>query len=335
MPTPLELLVAVPFDHPVFAEPDDVGAVLPIKIGAARAALEVPRARDPAGNLGLVRPASAPEDFADYLPEKMWGLAQERMPYVELRAVLIVMPVVGNIDASVTGSALGGPGLTEALTDVRRWFEGFNRWLWALTAQSIHPMHPDPKVLHRKSYGMLSAGRTADGTSLTVADAPPTPIVLDLGNAASERVLDRATLELAAQYANDSVPLIVEMSTSARMAARRGDARRAFIDCGTAAEGALVRVLNLPDNHGKTLGPLVAAAIAGGHPVPADTQTALVGPRNDAAHRGVLRPGANVLRAIEIVDSLVALVEPEFVRQSTLRTVNRPQRHDMMIIRRG
>ncbi len=335
MPTPLELLVALPFDHPVFAEPGAVGAVLPIKIGAARAALEVPRARDPAGNLGLVRPPSAPEDFANYLPEKIWGLASERMPHVEIGAVLIVMPVLADIDADVTGNALDGPGLTEALTEIRGWFEGFNRWLWALTAQAIHPMHPDPKVLHRKSHGILSAGRTADGTSWTVTTSPPIPIVLDLGNAASERVLDRPTLELASQHAKEPVPLVVEMSTSARMAARRGDLRRAFIDCGTAAEGALARVLNLPSNHSKTLGRLVADAIAGGQPVPADAQTALVEPRNDAAHRGLLRPGANVLRAIEIVDSLVALVEPEFARQSTLRTVNRPQRHDMMIIRRG
>ena len=62
-----------------------------------------------------------------------------------------------------------------------------------------------------------------------------------------------------------------------------------------------------------------------------DTQASLFGPRNDAVHRGQLLSCANVMRALEIAEELVSLVEADLIRVSSLRAVNRPQRHDLVI----
>jgi hypothetical protein len=90
----------------------------------------------------------------------------------------------------------------------------------------------------------------------------------------------------------------------------------------------------LTPNHQLTLGGLVTEALKRNIGVPSDAQAALVQLRNDAVHRGHMS-GINVDRGIEIAEELIALVDPDFIRGSSLQDVNWPQRHDIVIIQPG
>ena len=122
------------------------------------------------------------------------------------------------------------------------------------------------------------------------------------------------------------------MLASARMAARRGDSRRALIDTGTATEAALTHLLQLSPTHQNTLGRLVAMANTQGIGIPSDAQPSLVNPRNDAVHRGAIPAGTNVGRAIDIAEEVVALVEGDLIPVTTLAAAHRLQRHDLLFI---
>jgi hypothetical protein len=212
------------------------------------------------------------------------------------------------------------------------WFESFCHWLWVLTAQALDPSNPDPKVLHRRSSNVIFAASSSGRFSLPASGSPRLTIRMDAHGPTSERFVDRRVLALSVSRAGTSTPPISwELLASARMAGRRGDTRRALIDAGTAAEGALSKVLSLTPNHQLTLGRLVTEALRLNIGVPSDARAALVQPRNHAVHRGHL-PGINVGRGIEIAEELIALVDPDFIRGSSLRPVNRPQRHDIVII---
>jgi hypothetical protein len=106
------------------------------------------------------------------------------------------------------------------------------------------------------------------------------------------------------------------------------DLRRALVDAGTAAEGAIVQMLGT-GAVGQTLGQLVNICPT----VQVDAKVNLVDPRNDAVHRG-LSPNVEVVdRAIEIVEDLVMHVEPNLIAADSLLHVNRPQRVDLVFIR--
>lgn len=246
---------------------------------------------------------------------------------------LVAVPVQAHLSFELTGNQVGGEGIQNVLSEVSEWFESFSHWVWVLTAQSLDPLHPDPKLLHRRSHNILVVAFDADQTSLTSVGIPTLIITTDPDGPTSERIVDENVLDLAVRRASEaSVPLVLELLASARMAARRGDARRSLLDAGTASEGALSKVLGLPPDHQLTLGALVTQAASQGISIPSDTQDSLVKPRNDAAHRGQAMTGTSVARAIEIAEELVALTEPDLVRSSSLRAVHRPQRHDLFFI---
>jgi hypothetical protein len=332
--TKIDLLFAVPFDHSVFVEADVLGTVRHVQIASCEARLEFPKdITDTRTTAGLLAPASAPRGFSPHLPEG-WGLRSKAEPQIEVAAILVVVPFRASPAFPLTENQIGGKDLQDMESDVSKWFESFCHWLWVLTSQSLDPIYPDPKVLSRRSKNPIIAASTDGRSSVPSSGSVVMKIVVQKENSASERLIDARVLDLAARRAGvDSPSIILELLASARTAARRGDARRAFADAGTAAEGALSRALQLHPGHQITLGGLVGMAQKQGIGIAGDAQQKLVDPRNDAVHRGQLEACADIARAIEIAEELVLLVESELFPVSSLRSVNRPQRQDLIVLK--
>jgi hypothetical protein len=134
--TETDLLFAIPFDYTVFAEPELLGSDRPIKLASQEGRLRLPHDRDPEGNLGLLPPDSAPEGFGAHLPEG-WGLRPEGQPWVELNAILVVVPVAAELNFELSGNQIGGEEVQQTLSEVRQWFESLIHWLWVSTAQVL------------------------------------------------------------------------------------------------------------------------------------------------------------------------------------------------------
>lgn len=161
--------------------------------------------------------------------------------------------------------------------------------------------------------------------------APPISVSVDMGGNFSERLVNQEVLEGAARVAGSDPGLMVELLATARIAARRGDKRRAIIDVATFAEAALTRLLGFDSNHTKTLGALVLAAQQSGIPIPNDTASELVTHRNDAAHRAQV-VAKSVNRALELVEELVCLADQSIIRVGSMSHFNRPQRCDLLMV---
>ena len=331
----ITLLFTVPFDYPLFVEDEILGSEEAITLGSRQGRLEFPKDAQPSkGSGGLLPPTSAGKAIGAHF-EDGWGVKRESEPSIEINAILVAVPVRAELSFDLPGNQVGGEGVQVVLEEVSVWFESFCHWLWVLTAQALDPSNPDPKVLHRRSSNVIFAASSSRRFSLPASGSPRLTIRMDAHGPTSERLVDRRVLALSVSRAGTSTPPITwELLASARMAGRRGDARRALIDAGTTAEGALSKVLSLTPNHQLTLGRLVTEALGRNIGVPSDARAALVQPRNDAVHRGHLS-GINVGRGIEIAEELIALVDPDFIRGSSLRPVNRPQRHDIVIIQPG
>lgn len=331
----ITLLFMVPFDYPLFLEDEILGAEEAITLGSRRGRLEFPKDAHPSKGSGrLLPPTSAGEAIGAHF-EDGWSVKREPGPSIEINAILVAVPGRAELSFDLPGNQVGGQGVQAVLEEIRVWFESFCNWLWVLTAQALDPSNPDPKVLHRRSSNVIFAASSSERFSLPASESPRLTSRLDGHGPTSERLVDRRVLALAVSRAGTSTPPITwELLASARMAGRRGDARRALIDAGTAAEGALSKVLSLTPNHQLPLGGLVTKALGRNISVPSDAPAALVKPRNDAIHRGHLS-GINVGRGIEIAEELIALADPDFVRGSSLRPANRPQRQDIIIIQPG
>jgi hypothetical protein len=323
----------IPFDHPLFVEDEILGSEEAITLGSCQGRLEFPKEAEPSkGSRALLPPTSAGESIGAHF-EDGWGIQPESGQPTEINAILVAVPARAELCFDLPGNQVGGEGVQAVLEEVSVWFDSFSHWFWLLTAQALDPNNPDPKVLHRRSSNVFYAASSSGRFSLTASGSPRLTVRLDGHGETSERLVDRRVLALAINRAGASrPPLTWELLASARIAGRRGDARRALIDAGSAAEGALSKVLSLPPNHQFTLGGLVTEALKRNIGVPSDAQAALVQPRNDAIHRSHFS-GINVDRGIEIAEELIALVDADFIRGSSLRPVNRPQRHDIVIIR--
>jgi hypothetical protein len=331
----ISLLFMVPFDYPLFVEDEILGSEEAITLGSCQGRLEFPKEAEPSkGSRALLPPTSAGESIGAHFEDR-WGIQPESGQPIEINAILVAVPVRAELSFNLLGNQVGGEGVHAVLEEVSAWFESFCHWLWVLTAQALDPSNPDPKVLHRRSSNIIFAAFSSGRFSLPASGSPRLTSRLDGHGPTSERLMDRRVLALCVSRAGTPRPPITwELLASARMAGRRGDARRALIDAGTAAEGALTKVLSLPPTHKYTLQGLVTMALKRKIGVPSDAHAALVQPRNDAVHRGYLS-GINIDRGIEIAEDLIVLADPDFIRGSSLRPVNRPQRHDIVIIQPG
>lgn len=327
-----EIHFAVPFDHALFVEAEVLGAVRTIRIPPYTSRLEFPRDIE-SGKRALWPPVSAPFKVAKHLPEGHWGIRSETSPKLAVEAALVVVLVNAEIDFDLAVNQVGGDHISDVLEAVSNWFDSFCHWLWVLTAQSLDPVNPDPKVLHRRSRNVVVTASASGQFSVPASGSPAIKIVMNRTGPACERLVDRSVLDMAVQAAGTPPPMALVLLASARMAARRSDRRRALVDAGTAAEAALSEALRLGGLHQFTLGALVTKAKKRGLSIPSDTQDSLVAPRNNAVHRGRLALSADIDRALEVAEELVWLAQPKLIRVSSLTSVNRPQRHDIVMIR--
>jgi hypothetical protein len=235
------------------------------------------------------------------------------------------------LDLDLRGQQIGGDRVDQEIQRVSDWFESFSHWLWVLTSQSLDPVNPDPKVIHRRSTNIVVTASARGQCSIPASGSPTIRANLNITGPTAERLVNGAVLDFAVQAAGKRPPLTFELLASSRMAARRNDYRRALIDAGTAAEAALSAKLGLPPNHKLTLGNLVKEAQRHKLAIPRDTMASLVEPRNKAVHRGVV-PGGIVDRALDVAEDLVALVKPRLIRIGSLTPVNRPQWNEIRMI---
>lgn len=249
-----------------------------------------------------------------------------------IEACLIIIPTEAEIPFELTEGQVGGKNVADLINKISEWFNSFTYWIWALTGQSLNPVYPDPKVIHRKSRDIVITLSVDKKSSIPKIQPPPFKITHIKGVQLSEQIVDDKVLNLALESAGTLTPLPLELLTSARMAARRGDRRRALSDAGTAVELALSDILALDENHRLTLGPIVGKAMEKGIKIPEDTLGALVSPRNDAIHRGKISKPHSIERALEITEKIVSLSISELIPFSSLTPVFRPYRFDMNII---
>jgi hypothetical protein len=285
------------------------------------------------GGSGLRPPISAPDTVTRHLPNGSWGDRSAASPKISLEAALIVLPAIAQLDFDLAEDQIGGEDIHKATQIVSNWFDSFSHWLWVLTSQSLDPLNPDPKVLHRRSRNIVITASAGGKSSLPSSGSPGIHIVVNSEGPSSERLVNDSVLDIAVQNAGNAPSMILELLASARMAVRRGDKRRALVDAGTAVEAALTYALGLATTHSFTLGNLVTQAENQGLAIPLDTRDSLVHPRNDAVHRGSLTAPTDVNRALEVAELVASLAEPKLVPVASLTPVNRPQRHDMVIIK--
>jgi hypothetical protein len=321
-PVDVAIQFAIPFDHNLFVERDVLGLKMDIEVAGVTAQLEFPSVQS--GQRTLAAPASTARSVDQHLPDEGWGINND-FDYIELTSALISVPARTPLDFDLKADQVSGyQGLVENVSD---WWELFCRWLWSITAQSLNPVDPDPKVIHRRSKNVVTMVGSGENSSIPAMASPTITVVISTSGVSAERAINTRVLQRAVNHVGSEVPLYLELFASARMAARRGDSRRSIIDAGSACETVLSSLLSLPAGHRLTLGGLVSEAVAQGHALPLDTRTALVDLRNEAVHRGIVPRNANVNRALEIAEEMIAAWDPQHIETSSLTSINRPQRH--------
>lgn len=323
------LTFIVPFDHTLFVSKDIVGIKRNIKIHDIDAFIEFPG--EPKNDeTQLSPPISCPENVSKHLPENGWGLKKEGHKEVYIDALLFGIPAKGKLP-ELKKNQIGGLEIKKLNQKVICWSDSLTHWLWVLTSQSLDPVYPDPKFIHRKSRNVIANAQSTSETSIPVIMSPSLKIIISRDGQSAERIVNKDVLETAISSVDTAPSLALELLSSSRMAARRADHRKALIDSGTAVELALSQILNIRN---KTLGGLVREAFNKRIDIPADTKAAFVDLRNDAAHRGKVNTKGTD-RALEIAEEIIALSEPTLITFSTLEPVLRPQRFDLVIIQKN
>ncbi len=270
--------------------------------------------------------------ITDHLPDKNWGVKNDGYSGSCIEACLVVFKTKTNLDFDLAKEQIGGEDVRTLLNEVMNWFESFNHWLWILTSQSLNPVYPDPKLIHRRSSNVITVASTAN--KISVPTILPKQITLVVGekDQSSEYLVDNKVLETAIRSTPQSPKISHELLASARMAARRRDFRRALVDAGTATELVLSELLEIDENRKMTLGALITESKKRNINIPEDTQTALVERRNDAIHRGIVASYKETMRAVEIAEEILAYVICDLILLKDLTYVHRPQRLDLVFI---
>lgn len=313
------VLFAIPLDYPMFAELDVLGVSHSVNLSGQQATMELPRLSEGPDQRALLHPLSAMERLTNRV--ELWGIVAQSGEglLAEIHAVLFKVPCSVRVDWDVSTDQAGGEDIANLGREIHAWLDSFITWIWGLTSQSLDKNHPDPKMIHRNSTNIVQVATAGDRSSHPAIVSSSDPIVVDFdGHSSSERAVNRDVAAIAAARAGSAPPATIELLASARMFCRRGDRRRAIIDAGAAAEAVLTRLSSSPSGR-ESLGVLVNnSPIA-----PADTRSNLVDPRNDAVHRNTAPSFDITNRAIEIVEELAALVEPDVIRADALHHFNR------------
>jgi hypothetical protein len=332
----LALRVAIGLDAPLVVERDVLGADRLVSLGAGEAALRLPSVSDD----GFVSPAGFERlDSLEQLPfadgawaTVMYGDLASDALIVGVAAVGFELSVVpGELtEENIVGSYLYG-GTERVQAWVEGWTSSFSRWAQLLTSQPLDRGSPTPKLL-QPAPKMVTWGELGSGCSKLYGGRMSIAMQLEQEETIiSERVMDAATFERCCDEASagGDPPLVLALIGAAKLSAQRGEYRSTLADIGSAAEAVLTAALRLPVGHKRTLGGLVTDAAKAGVAVPTDTDTALVGIRNDVLHRGSPATLQQAQRAIEIVEELTRNLWPDDAPATGLRKAHRPQRMDL------
>jgi hypothetical protein len=313
----------------MYVELDALGGEWGVEVDGRPASIRFPALPRNAGGgrIVLEGPPGTPSTLAAQV--ELWGLVSEQSKVADIYTVVIAVQVSATIEWELENFSAAGTDIQRLTKSAHDWIASFMRWVYCFTAQSLDPSNPDPKMIHRSSTNMIQAVTAGNRCTRPEIANLTSPIRIDFtGSPASERVLSRQLAAIAASRAGTNPPATLELLASARLFIRRGDLRRALIDAGAAAEGALVKLIGRSAT-GQTLGSLINMC----RTVQVDAKVNLVDPRNDAVHRSIAPAWAVAVRAIEIVEDLVLQVEQDMVAAGSLRHVNRPQRVDLVIFK--
>lgn len=323
------LIFSIPFDQTLFVDHELLNFKRIFRIGEIYAQFELPGKKHE-NSLDLEKPESCITNITEYLPEKIWGLMKEDHDCSWIEACCIVVPIKADLPSDLSEKQFGG--YDDLITKISTWFDSFSNWIWVFTTQSLNPVYPDPKVIHRKSKNIISFLATNGVSSIPIIQSPELKMIINSKGSESEKIVNREVLTLAIESAGTQPQLALELLASARMAAMRGDLRRALADAGTASELSLARIMNLDDSHRYTLGTLITKAVKMGYDIPENAQSLLVDLRNDAIHRGKISKSTSISKSLEIAENIVSIGIQNHIAYSTLKSVFRPITHNIVII---
>jgi hypothetical protein len=334
----LTVMAQMPLDVELIVDADVLGRGWSVRVADAEGRMVMPVCDADVGS-----PIRAPKGFAgvrakwgswtSYSSVDGTGQAAVRTLAFEL-LVSNVTPKfpMENLDQ---GYVYGMGSLEEKLV---AWTRRFQEWGGIVVRQSLSLMDPSPRTLSAptaRPVMWVMAGGVSSWPN--THQAAMTTTMETQTSAVSERVADVPAVDRMTALSNDataSAPAAIILIAAARRAAGRGRYRLALMELGTALELLLTDLLNLPGNHRETLGPLSARARRHGVALPKHVQQRFVKPRNDAVHGGIEPTRQIVLDALDMVDGLVAQHLPDYACDSTSQRAHRPQRTDLVIVKR-
>ena len=327
-----QLIMAVPLDYEMFATMEALGTRHEIKLSSTSAHMLLP---EPPQGPDRVGPLRAPHPESEALVAHLGGWGSSWVsgtePIAGIATVLIDVDVEAELPAGFEGNQVGGPDLDSLVGEVHLWFDSFITWVWGITSQGVDARHPDPRSTHRRSHNIVHRVVSETVASLPNSTSPPLTVVMSDEGPCSERAADVTVISKSVERAGAALPPTIELLASARTACRRGDTRRAMIDIGTAVEAALKALLPTSPKP-RTLGSLVRDGSKRGF-VGKSARASLVKPRNNAVHKAIAPSFSRTCEALDLAESVVSRAAPELVASKSLRAFNRPQRHDLLLIK--
>ena len=337
---PLDLRLVNALDVPLLVEPTRYDRSWEIAIpSVGEATLHLPSFVT--GERPSVTPPSGFERVSpDWIGSEGWGRFVHPERVAQIGALGFRVSVdAGDIESEIPEFAEGFPRgelVDEMKTGCVSWRDRFCRFGQLLLNQPLDLTDPGPGIISRPGERVLMWAAFGNIQSRVDTLAGRMTARVDSGSVVSELVASSQELDRMVALADDphkEVPIAVVLLSDAILAIKRHKLRQAIIDLGGAVEAILANDLSLPANHKLTLRPLTAKARRSGLPLPADLEVAIVDPRNDAIHRSIVPTWAVAVRAVEIVEELLARAAPEFSRNRQLDWTFRPTRGDLLMLK--
>lgn len=282
-----------------------------LNVEGERPTLTAPVFEKPAAVEGWVEPSGdAPDTWGSVFEwDTNAGPAIDGAAWV--RRVRLAVSAAAVDEAAAAGVA------TRLYREVDGWWDRVAEWAEVVTGQQLRG--DGQRSVYRVGGGLSLWAGSADDVRMLGSVEP----ILLMGSR-RDVALDKAawTAILAKVDSGVRPPLPWRVARSAQFALRAGDARRAVIDAGTAAELALTALLdkrlsgvekNVAEqllSKSKMLGMKSALHKALGGPLRDDFRQVLIEPRNEAAHAGATFTREVAAAALGAAVELVELANP-------------------------
>ena len=339
----LLLKAVVPLQVPLIASYECTGRVFAIetKFGSARIAFPEVRESEAREHRYIGSPSGFDRVGVDRLPgSRGWGdfWGSGKTSTVAFEAVGFSMATPNSSQIEIDEGCLGeGYVYIDTVNEeFLEWIRRFCQWAQIILNQPLDLSDPVPGVLSDPNLLVFSWAEAGEERSWLNSYSTMKGITwVGSGNVASERKASVNAISDIVTLASDRdlvPPTAVALLAGARLAVQRNRFRNAMADLGTAVESVLTDILALPLDHKKTLGQLLKAA-SKVFQLPFDVKQNLLEPRNAAVHQSVEPNRTTVLRAIEIVDSLVRTRYTRYAYRYDLLAAQRPHRQDLIMFR--